>query len=123
MPIPKPIKNESQSKFISRCMSNSVMKEYEQKQRLAICYDTWRKSKRKRTTQETQEIIKWYEAKVKKGVPKKDGSGKGVGANQGRGECPKWVQMARRLLASKRGSPKLREYWKNRLIKYEASKK
>jgi hypothetical protein len=27
--------------------------------------------------------------KEKKGTPKKDGSGKGVGANKGRGGCPK----------------------------------
>lgn len=62
MPIPKPIKNESQSKFISRCMSNSIMKEYEQKQRLAICYSTWRKSKRK--VAETKAIVEWYESKI-----------------------------------------------------------
>ena len=27
--------------------------------------------------------------KVKKGIPKRDGSGKGVGANKGRGGCAK----------------------------------
>lgn len=68
-----------------------------------------------------EELIKWYEGKI--GIPKRDGSGKGVGANKGRGGCPKWVQMARRFLASKKGNPKLRAYWKNRLLKYEASRK
>lgn len=108
LPIPKPIKNEAQSEYISRCMSNPIMKEYEQKQRLAICYSTWRNSKRKRTTQETQEIIEWHESKFME-AKKED-------KNE-----PDWVKMARRLLASKKGSPKLREYWKNRLMKYEAS--
>ena len=47
MPIPKPNKDESQNSFISRCMSDSVMKKEfpEQKQRSAVCYDSWRKSK------------------------------------------------------------------------------
>jgi len=45
MPIPTPNQNEKQEDFISRCMSNDTMKEeYDQKQRSAICYDSWRKS-------------------------------------------------------------------------------
>jgi len=31
--------------------------------------------------------------------------------------------MARRLLASKRGNPKLRSYWQKRLDKYEGENK
>lgn len=125
MPIPTPKPKEDQKTFVSRCISQlrKIDPKRPQKQVIAICYSTWRKSKRKRSTSETKSIIDWYEAKIKKGVPKRDGSGKGVGANQGRGGCPEWVQMARRLLKSKRGSPKLREYWKNRLTKYEASEK
>ena len=46
MPIPKPRVKESQSEFISRCVMDSVMKrEYpDKKQRLAVCYSSWRKS-------------------------------------------------------------------------------
>lgn len=207
MPIPKPRPKEDQQTFVSRCISelHKIDPNRPQKQIIAICYDTFRRSKRKRTTQETKAILewyerqesnrpieisealssedfkdmtledmvnklkewkkeikelgyvsppttekeskhiklfsnigsleraigermaniveddlmKWYESKI--GVPKKDGSGKGVQANKGRGECPKWVQMARRLLASKKGNPKLRSYWQKRLEKYEAS--
>lgn len=44
MPIPKPKLDETQDKFISRCMSNETMMiEYKrQDQRLAVCYVTWR---------------------------------------------------------------------------------
>jgi len=45
MPLPVPRKGEEQNKFISRCMSNSVMKrEYpDQKQRTAVCFSQFRK--------------------------------------------------------------------------------
>jgi hypothetical protein len=44
MPIPKPNKSEEQNDFISRCMGNPTMvKDYEQKQRAAICYSQWKK--------------------------------------------------------------------------------
>ena len=51
MPIPAPSKKEKQSsqqKFISRCMGDSVMnKEYpDSKQRAAICYSQWKRSKK-----------------------------------------------------------------------------
>jgi len=52
-----------------------------------------------------KEIVDWYEATLKKTDVK--------------GTIPSWVLMARRLLKSKRGNPKLREYWKNRLDKWE----
>jgi len=50
MPIPKPKKNEPETKFIERCMSNDTMKKEfkDNKQRLAVCYDSWRKSKNKK---------------------------------------------------------------------------
>jgi len=125
LPIPKPHPKEDQQTFVSRCISelHKIDPNRPQKQVIAICYSTWRNSKRKRTTQETQEIVEWYETKIRKGVPKRDGSGKGVQANKGRGGCPKWVQMVRRLLASKRGNPKLRSYWQKRLDKYEGENK
>jgi len=45
MPIPKPNKGETETKFRGRCMGDSTMsKEYpESKQRLAICMGSWRK--------------------------------------------------------------------------------
>jgi len=48
MPIPKPRENEGRNEFVSRCMSNDVMKrEYpDAKQRVAICYAAWRKKGR-----------------------------------------------------------------------------
>jgi len=50
MPIPKPKKNESEHDFIERCMSDDGMKEDhpDNDERLAICYDSWRKKKEKK---------------------------------------------------------------------------
>ena len=48
MPIPMPNKNqnETEKKFISRCMANPTMvAEYDQSIRAGICYGQWRKSK------------------------------------------------------------------------------
>jgi len=46
MPIPTPKKGEEQQDFVSRCMGNAVMvKEYDQKQRAAICYSQFKKRK------------------------------------------------------------------------------
>ena len=47
MPIPKPNDNEDRQKFISRCMSDEVMKkDYpESKQRVAVCLGQTQKSK------------------------------------------------------------------------------
>lgn len=44
MPIPKPRKNEKESEYISRCMSDEVMKKEfpKQDQRSAVCYREWR---------------------------------------------------------------------------------
>jgi hypothetical protein len=45
MPLPTPNKGEDKDKFISRCMSNGVMKKEfpEQEQRVAVCHSQWRK--------------------------------------------------------------------------------
>ena len=45
MPLPKPIKNEKQSEFVSKCMGDSEMlKEFpNQKQRAAVCYGQFKK--------------------------------------------------------------------------------
>ena len=47
MPIPTPGKKEDRAKFISRCMSNPVMKKEfpDNKQRVAVCHTQWRKKK------------------------------------------------------------------------------
>ena len=47
MPIPSPSKGQDQKKFISSCMSNSVMKREfpKQKQRLAVCFSTFRRKR------------------------------------------------------------------------------
>lgn len=47
MPLPTPREGESKSKFVSRCIS-TVTKAGEfdsQKQRTAVCYTQWRRSK------------------------------------------------------------------------------
>lgn len=46
MPHPKP--NEKHKDFIARCMRYPDMQKYDQDQRLAICYDYWRESKKKK---------------------------------------------------------------------------
>lgn len=46
MPIPRPIKDEKQDTFISRCMSEDTMKkEYGHEQRLGICFSSWKRRK------------------------------------------------------------------------------
>jgi ATP-dependent protease ClpP protease subunit len=48
MPIPNPRKDEKEKDFIGRCMADEIMrKDYDQKQRLAVCFSSWRKSKSK----------------------------------------------------------------------------
>lgn len=42
MPIPKPEGNETESQFVSRCISK-IIDEYDQSQAAAICYNTYRK--------------------------------------------------------------------------------
>src|SRR6266446_8452555 len=43
MPIPQPREDEKEQEFVGRCMADEGMvKEYEQEQRAAICYSTWK---------------------------------------------------------------------------------
>lgn len=50
MTVPKPSSGESESDFISRCMSDSHMKStYNQNQRLAVCYNSYRTNKQELT--------------------------------------------------------------------------
>ena len=46
MPLPIPNKNESEKEFISRCMSNDIMKKEfsDNKQRIAVCYSQFEKN-------------------------------------------------------------------------------
>src|SRR6516165_863085 len=46
MPIPQPHDGEDEQTFVSRCMGNETMQEYDQKQRAAICYSTFRDRKK-----------------------------------------------------------------------------
>lgn len=47
MPIPKPSSGESREDFISRCMSDETMvNEYKEDQRMAICSTSWKDSKK-----------------------------------------------------------------------------
>lgn len=47
MPLPKPKKNETKDKFISRCMSNKTMQNEfpDDEQRLAVCNNQWDKKR------------------------------------------------------------------------------
>lgn len=47
MPIPTPKGPEQKKSFISKCMSDSVMSDEfpEEKQRAAVCFSKWKKSK------------------------------------------------------------------------------
>lgn len=58
MPIPKPGAGEKESDFISRCMSDSVMKrEYpDQKQRTAVCYQSWRDRNKKKSSRAANDL-------------------------------------------------------------------
>lgn len=59
MPVPKPRKNEKQDKYISRCIS-AVKKadpDRPQKQVIAICYSTWRESKKKKRKKAEVEMM------------------------------------------------------------------
>jgi len=48
MPIPKPSNKEQKDKFISRCMESLKNEKAPQAQKLAICYTTYKNSKRKK---------------------------------------------------------------------------
>ena len=59
MPIPKPEKNEDSKKFVSRCMTNEVMKkEYpDSKQRVAICLGQTRQKSKNNLLSNVLEIL------------------------------------------------------------------
>lgn len=59
MPLPSPKGKEKENNFISRCMGDETMnKDYpDQKQRAAVCYSQWKRSKKK--TKATLEENNW----------------------------------------------------------------
>lgn len=66
MPIPKPSSTEKkdkkgQQKFISRCMESLKDEFPNQKQRLAVCFDSYRKSKKKKKAKGSLEEPTWEE--------------------------------------------------------------
>lgn len=58
MPLPSPRKGEKQSMFISRCMGNPQTKKDfpEQKQRSAVCFSRFRRSKANFTNKEIEAL-------------------------------------------------------------------
>ena len=53
MPVPQPRKGEKQDDYHSRCMGDKTMQEYDQDQRNAICYQTWRDKDKKKKAEAT----------------------------------------------------------------------
>lgn len=47
MPIPEPKSGENQNDYVSRCMSALKDDDKPQKQKVAICFTTWRQKKTK----------------------------------------------------------------------------
>lgn len=59
MPIPKPGENESQSDFVSRCMSflDEEDSSLDQDQRVAACHDAYRRAKKEDETEEAADVL------------------------------------------------------------------
>jgi phage head maturation protease len=57
LPIPQPNEGESEQGFVSRCMGNENMQEYDQKQRAAICYNSYREHHEKNKNDIYQRLI------------------------------------------------------------------
>ncbi len=56
MPIPKPHDGEEEGAFVSRCMADDVMQEYDQDQRTAICYQAFKDKDKEQATEELSEV-------------------------------------------------------------------
>ena len=61
MPLPKPVKNETEDAFINRCMSNDTMNsEYpDNKQRVAVCNSLWSRKNMNTLIVELFAVGKW----------------------------------------------------------------
>ena len=57
MPIPSPKGKEAQDKFVARCMESLKDEKKDQKQKLAICYSTWKRAKQ--NAKGAEEDINW----------------------------------------------------------------
>jgi hypothetical protein len=59
MPLPIPEKDESKESFISRCVSDEIMKKdfKDNKQRVAICFVQWKNKNKKMDSKDTEELI------------------------------------------------------------------
>ena len=72
--MPKPTSGETEKDFISRCMSFPDMQKYDQEQRLAICYNTFREARnmespvRKAYNRITKNIAGVHDALMRNGV-------------------------------------------------------
>lgn len=74
MPIPTPRKEEPQNDYVARCMSFMADEDRDQKQKLAICYDKyrrWKKNRRKRAKAKERAQRKIEESKGLVGELKK----------------------------------------------------
>lgn len=74
MPLPTPKKDEEESNFISRCMSNDTMKDEfpDQKKRNAVCYRQWKENKNSKDKMMKKEgcinfVSKHYEVEKEEG--------------------------------------------------------
>lgn len=63
MPLPSPKNKQSQDNFINSCMSNKTMKEEypDTKQRVAVCFSQWKKSKKKKQMKGDETDPNWSE--------------------------------------------------------------
>ena len=126
MPIPKPRPKEKQASYISRCHKflhdeNKTRKPKRSNEQISgICFGIWRRKDYSET--QIKEAVEWYEARVKMTRAQAKKLGKKI-VKKADKEAPSWVQTARKLLASKKGNPKLRAYWKKRLMAYEVGRK
>lgn len=67
MPIPKPRGDESESEFLSRCMSDLNTEYPDNSQRAAICYNSYREHKNKPVKLEFfKGLIEWIKEELKK---------------------------------------------------------
>lgn len=71
MPIPNPKKNEDKNKYMNRCMEFMKDEKYKQKQKIAICLNTFSRPKKKANAEielditDTEEYQKYIKLKNK----------------------------------------------------------
>src|SRR5215469_8679357 len=76
MPVPTPNKGESKQDFVSRCMGDKNMQEYDQDQRAGICYSQWDDAKGKSVTPpKTRDVVPNWTYLVRHGSTDLNGGG------------------------------------------------